>query len=399
MRSKFNVASWTGAWLTRGWLTNAWLGGALALCAASAGAQTFGQQIGQPFGQQPTISHRIDLAGDSPVTLVGDEWGGSAATLRGGAYQLDVRMSLSLRNASQRRIHGITLTVIAQEAAPGGKGSISIPSLDVGPGETFPVRGDLRLLRPVGAGAGPMVEVTLDGILFDNLTFWGPNKLNSRRTMMVWELEARRDRQYFKNVLEKNGRDGLQKEMLASMSRETDRPQFGAQVLRGRPTVATTADEQEVKFAFLRFPGAPVDAMDGVVTVAGNEARSPKLVVHNRSSRVVQYLEIAWIVRDQQGREFLAASVPAEKRMPAQSSTQVLPDAVLRLDPGRPVQSMTGYVSQVEFSDGSLWIPTRESLEDLAQRRVIAPSPEEQRLVQIYRKRSLTAVIDELKKF
>jgi len=369
---------------------------ASALLSAAAHAQTFGQQIGQQFGQQPSLSHRIDLPGDSPVTLVSDEWGGSAATVRGGAYQLDVHLALSLRNSGQRRIRGITLTVIAQEAAPGGKGSISIPSLDIGPGETFPVRGDLRLLRPIGAGSGPMVELTLDGILFDNLTFWGPNKLNSRRTMMVWELEARRDRQYFKTVLEQSGRDGLQKEMLDSMSREADRPRFGAQVVR-RST--NTSPEQEVKFAFLHFPGSPVDGMDGVATIAGNEARSPKLVVHNRSSRVVQYIEIAWIVKDQQGREFLAASVPAEKRMPAQSSTQVLPDAVLRLDPRTPVQSMTGYVSQVEFADGSLWIPTREALEDLAQRRVIAPSPEEQRLVQIYRKRSLNAVIDELKKF
>src|SRR5258707_6338857 len=107
-------------------------------------AQGFGQQ---PFAQQ-SLDHRIDLPHDSPVTLVGDEWGGSAANVRGGAYVLDVRVSLSLRNAGQRRIRGIALAVLAQEATPGGKGSISIPSLDVGPGETFPVRGDLHLLRP-----------------------------------------------------------------------------------------------------------------------------------------------------------------------------------------------------------------------------------------------------------
>ncbi|MEQ1945871.1 MAG: hypothetical protein ABL995_01700 [Bryobacteraceae bacterium] len=370
---------------------------AASLFAASVNAQIFGPGGGQQIMQPPSISHRIDLPGDAPVALVSDEWGGSAVAVRGGAYQLDVRLALSLRNTGQRRIRGITLTVVSQEATPGGKGSISIPSLDVGPGETFPIRGDLRLLRPLGGSTGPMVEVTLDGILFDNLTFWGPNKLNSRRQMMVWELEARRDRQYFKSVYDQSGRDGLQKEMLESMSREADRPQFGAQVVRGRST--NTAPEQEVKFAFLHFPGAPVEAMDGTVTVAGNEARSPKLVVHNRSSRPVQYLEIAWIVKDQQGREFLAATVPAEKRMPSQSSTQILPDAVLRLDSKNPVQSMTGYVSQVEFTDGSLWIPARAEIQDLAARRVIAPSPEEQRLVQIYRKRSLNAVIDELKKF
>ena len=89
------------------------------------------------LGAQQNLAHKIDFPHDAPVTLAGDEWGGSAATVRGGAYAIDVRVALSLRNASQRRIRGITLAVLAQEATPGGKGSISVPSLDVAPGETF----------------------------------------------------------------------------------------------------------------------------------------------------------------------------------------------------------------------------------------------------------------------
>jgi hypothetical protein len=60
---------------------------------------------------------------------------------------------------------------------------------------------------------------------------------------------------------------------------------------------------------------------------------------------------------------------------------------------------MTGFVSSVEFIDGSMWIPNRAELDDPVLRRVVAPSPEEQRLVQIYRKRGIAAVIEELKKF
>ena len=101
---------------------------------------------------QQNLAHKIDFPHDAPVTLAGDEWGGSAATVRGGAYAIDVAWRLSLRNAGQRRIRGITLAVLAQETTPGGKGSISVPSLDVAPGETFSVRGDLHLLRPIGAG-------------------------------------------------------------------------------------------------------------------------------------------------------------------------------------------------------------------------------------------------------
>ena len=36
---------------------------------------------------------------------------------------------------------------------------------------------------------------------------------------------------------------------------------------------------REVKFAFVKFPGAPLEPLDGLARVAGNEARWPKLVV------------------------------------------------------------------------------------------------------------------------
>ncbi len=357
--------------------------------------QAFAQQ--QALGPSQALAHRIDIPHDSPVTLAGDEWGGSGATIRGGAYAIDVKLALSLRNSSQRRVRGVTLTVMAQEATPGGKGSISVPSLDVAPGETFTVRGDLHLLRPIGAEANPMVEVSLDGILFDDLTFYGPNKLLSRRTMMVWELEARRDRQYYRALLGQSGREGLQKAMLASLTRDADRPQFGVQMVRGRATNAE--GEKDVQFAFLRLPDSPVEPMDGVARVAGNEARAPKLVVRNRSPRVVRHLEMGWIVRDQQGREFLAATLPYDMRLPPRSSAQILQDASLRFDPRTSLEGMTGYVAAVEFMDGSMWIPSRAELDDPTLRRVVSPSPEEQRLVQIYRKRGLSAVMDELKKF
>lgn len=364
---------------------------ALALATLPASAQ-----FGPPSGQ-PALAHRIDLPGDAPVALVGDEWGGSGATIRGSAYQLDVRVSLSLRNTSQRRIRGITMSVTAQEAAPGGKASISIPSLDIAPGETFPVRGDLHLLRPIGAGSGPMVEVSLDGLLFDDLTFYGPDRLHSRRSMLVWELEARRDRQYLRAVLEQGGHDALQKEMLSNLAREADRPQYGVQAMRGH--TADPSGEQDLKFAFLNFPDAPVEPMDGLAHIAGNEARAPKLVVHNRSARAVKYVEIGWIVKDSQGHEFLAATLPSEMRMPSRSSSQILDDTSLRFDPRTSIQSMTGYISHVEFTDGSVWIPSHAELDDPILRRAVAPSAEEQRLVQIYRKRGVAAVMDELKKF
>jgi hypothetical protein len=343
------------------------------------------------------LSRKIDLPTDSPVTLVSANWGESSATARGGAFMVDVHAGLSFRNSSAKRIRGVTLAVLAQEVTPGGKGSVSVPSLDVAPGDAFPVRIDLPLLRPLGGGTGPLVEVQLDGVLFDDLSFYGPDKLHSRRTMTVWELEARRDRRYFKGLLEASGKEGLQKQMLTSLALQADRPQPGVQIVRGRAT--NTNPEREVQFAFLHLPDAPIEPSDGLARISGNEARAPRMDVRNRSDRAIRHLEIGWIVQDQQGRDFLAASLPADLNLAPGGSGQVLQDAALRF-PGRTsIESMKGFVSSVEFADGSYWIPTRAALDDPQLRRVISPSPEEQRLAQIYQKKGLEALVEELKKF
>ncbi len=60
---------------------------------------------------------------------------------------------------------------------------------------------------------------------------------------------------------------------------------------------------------------------------------------------------------------------------------------------------MTAFVSQVEFGDGSLWVPARLALNDALMRKALTPSGEEQRLTSIYRKRGLQALLEELKRF
>src|SRR5579864_9331061 len=108
---------------------------------------------------------KIDLPKDSPVAVIASDYGDSNESARGGAMLLDLHAALSLRNSSQRRIRGITLLVTAQDVTPGGKGSVMVTSLDVGPDETFPVRIDLRLLRPLPASLAVPVQISLDGVL------------------------------------------------------------------------------------------------------------------------------------------------------------------------------------------------------------------------------------------
>lgn len=371
----------------------------LVLCAA-LGAQT-----------EPRSSVKVNLPSDSPVTLLSADWGESRTSERGSATILNLNTSLSLRNSGNRRIRAFSWMVVSQEVTPGGRASVTKASMDIGPGEAFPLRVDLRLLRPMrasgmatggSAATGPMVEITLDGILFDDLSFFGPNRLDSRRSMTAFELEAQRDRRHFQQILEARGLEGLQRECLASIARQGDLPRLNVTMARhGRATAIDP--EREVQFSFLRFPGAPVEPMAGMARVAGNEARSPRVEVQNRSRREVKYLEIGWILNDGRGREYLVGAVPAKANLAPGARTEVLQDTAMRFaEPSGapvPVGGMTGYVSQVEFADGSVWVPSRAELDDPKLRKAMIPSAEEQRLTNIYRRKGAQALVDELKKF
>ena len=354
-------------------------------------------------------SVKINLPPDSPLTLISANLGESHVSQRGSAVVLDLDVTLTLHNASPNRVRGVSLMVTAQEVTPGGKASVSVPSLDVPPNQNFPVRIDLRLLRPAQIAGGPLVQVNLDGVLFQDYSFYGPNRLDSRRTMTAWEMQAQRDRKYFKSILAAHGMEGLKQAMLESLNRQAERPRLDVQVSRGRAVTSAAVGEHNARFAFLRFPDEPVEPVDGWAEIAGNEARNPRIDVRNLSSRQVRSVEIDWIVTDRQGKQYMAGSVPAsgpEFNLKAGSTSRVLQDTALRFarlsnDGGAPVSiaGMTGFVGQVEFADGKVWIPNRESLANAQLLGILEPSPEEQRLTDLYRKKGPKALADELNKF
>jgi hypothetical protein len=362
-----------------------------------------GRAQDQPLSQS---SIAINLPTDAPVTLVSSESGESRASARGGAMLLDLHMSLKLRNNNAHRIHGVTMIVSAQEVTPGGKASWA-SWLDVGVGEVFPLQVDIRLLRPLQPQNGPLVQVGLDGILFNDASFYGPNHLDSRRTMMVWEAEAQRDRQQFRSILSRFGQEGLQRFTLDSINRQTARPRLDVQVSRGGRATSAAAGgaERQAQFAFLQFPDSPVQPLDGSVRISGNQAKAPHIEVRNRSSKAIRYFEIGWLVKDNQGKEVWAASVPASggdlNLKPGQTG-RAQQDTALRFFKGQgepvAIQGTTGFVSQVEYTDGTIWVPDRTSLENAQLLTVLAPSLEEQRLTDLYHKKGLRALIEDLKK-
>jgi hypothetical protein len=328
------------------------------------------------FGQ-----FRVEFPADAPLTVVSTDWGESRISPRGGALVLDIRTSLVLRNSGAQRVRGVSLLVTAAELTAGGKASVTVPSLDVKPGETFPVRIDLRLLRP-NAGVQSPVAVTLDGVLFDTLAFYGENRLNSRRTMLAWELEARRDRRHFLDALAKGGAEGLQKEMVASVAKIDSTPRLDVQVVRGAQSAA--AASLMVPLAALDTPGAPVEILAGQASQSGNELRSPSFEIRNRSASPIRFVELGWNAKETAGGSFPAdlSLAPGQRSQWSSGVTLKLPVALTGL---------SAFVSKVEFVDGTMWVPASR-----AQRRV---SPEEQRLSEIYRRKGLAALESELEKF
>lgn len=375
---------------------------ALGACAACAMLLT-----AQETTLDPANSVKVDLPPDSPLDLISKDLGDSRATSRGGAIVLDLHMGLTLRNSGSRHIRGVTLLVTAQEFAPGGKGSVARPSIDVAPGQTFTLPVDIRLVRPVQQTAGPLVHVQLDGVLFDDLTFFGPNKLNSQRALTFWEVEAQRDRTYFKQALQARGESALGEEMRKSLARQADRMQLDVLLTRNGRAVgaAVPATDHVAQFAFLNLPNAPVQPVEGWAAISGNEARSPQIEVVNNSGKAVRYVEIGWLVKDKQGQEYLAGSVPASEStllLPSGHRTRLLQDTALKFSrTGRPIEieGMTGYVSEVEFADGHVWVPSRRDLDSSPLLRVTAPSPEEQRLADVYSKKGLAALVADLNRY
>ena len=89
-------------------------------------------------------------------------------------------------------------------------------------------------------------------------------------------------------------------------------------------------------FAFLQFPDAPVEPLEGWAQIAGNEARAPRIEVRNRSQKPVRYVEIGWVVEDSAGKQYLAASVPAsDPDLYLPPGRKVGPTVVVSLDPLR----------------------------------------------------------------
>lgn len=347
----------------------------------------------------------VEFPHDSPVLMVSSGLGPTTARVRGTSMELDLHASVMLRNTGTKTISGLTLSVEAQDLTPSGKGSVTVPSLDAQPGQIFPVRIDMELLRPFNAATngGAVVQVSLDCVLFNDLSSYGPDKLDSRRALMVYELEARRDRRYLANLLAAGKLAELREELNFGLQ-DLSLQQLGLELLHEpRPQFQR---EQDVSVGAVSFPSSPVLTMGGAAHVWGNEVRAPQVEVKNRSQKSIRSIEMGWIVRDERGRDFVAGAVPAAMQLAPVETARMTEPGTLRFShpAGQPmvIGGLLAFVNDVEFADGKLWIPSRldikEATKDLILRRALATSPEQQKLAEIYRRKGMSGLTEELKK-
>ena len=347
----------------------------------------------------------VNFPRDSPVDVVSFNLGDSTASVSGISLALALHTSLTLRNTSNKRVRGLTLLVQAEDLTSAGRGSVTVPSLNVMPGEIFPVRINLELLRPFNTtrNGGALVEVTLDCVLFDDLSAYGPDKLRSRRNLIVYEREAERDRKYFRNLIETGQTAKLQEEMNFGLP-DVRPPELGFELLNG--IHRDTSPSRPVSVSIVPFPDAPVQMLNGAARIYRNEVHAPELDVRNQTKKMLQNVEVGWILRDENGRNYVAGSLPANVAIGPVQQVKVLQGAVLRFShaSGRPmlVDAVMAYISNVQFSDGDLWIPSRGDIAntqlDASVKRALASSPETQRLSEIYRRRGISGLTAELLK-
>ena len=350
-----------------------------------------------------------DLPKDSPVAFTGMSTGTSRTTPRGAALVLDLNLGLTLRNISANRICGVTLRVVSQEVAMGGVGSVFQAGLNVGPGEAFPVRIATKLMRPMQMAAGPLLEVNLDGVLFQDLSFYGPDKLHSRRIMTASEMEAQRDRAVLKLQLARGGSPALKDSVLKILARREALPELQGRIVRGHAitnnALAVIAPERQEQFAFVQFPDGPIQLLRGSTVISGGEARTPSVEVSNATAKPIKYVELGWILTDSNGRAYMAGSLPSSDpafSLPPRGTATVSQVNTMEFSTGgKPlaIRKVTGFVSQVEFADGKVWVPTRQNLDNPLLSGVVEPSAEEERLANLYVTKGLPALVEELNKY
>lgn len=340
------------------------------------------------------------------VELVEQDYSRTQISVRGPAAVVELRCKLTLANRSSKTLRGIALAVISAPGQSAGRASVITPSLAVAPGERFPVDVSLRLVRPLPSADEPLATIAVDGVLYADLSYRGPDEMSSRRRLTLLELEATEDRKRLSSLLAARGAEALRGEVLAVLERQSERPSLEVRLAGGGRAVspAVRASMQPVELAVLDVPETPLDLLSGSALAGDSQAVSPTISVRNRSGRAIRDFEVGWLVHDRAGKRYAAGAVPSGGAVLGDGSSGAVTGRRLfefRSRGAEPFEigGMSAYVRRVEFTDGTVWTPSRVALEQTSLLDVEPISNEQSRLAAVYRSRGLQGLINELARF
>ena len=346
----------------------------------------------------------VEFPRDSPIIVTSARFGpNQSGRVRGMSMTSDLHGELLLRNSSAKVLAGLTLRIDSPNLGPALKASITLPSLRTAAGEMLPVRIDAAIVQPLSSEnmAGASVRISLDCAEFGDGSAVGPDTLDTEQQLHFYGAEADRDRKYLAGLLSAGQLPRL-REALNFGLLDTGRALAGMEVLP--PETTDIAKTQPSLIMCRNYDSAPVSVLNGAFHHLRNQLRGSRVTVRNRSAKPIKSIEVGYLVGTAREGLFFAGSVPSTATLVPDQQLDLAGMPSLRVfeTSGEPSSSaiLVAFVARATFSDGSLWIPSRDDLQsftvDPALRRALSFSPEQQRLAELYHRDSISAVISDL---
>ena len=351
------------------------------------------------LGAADSSALRVDLPRDSPLLLQSVDVHGSHDNLLAADASAQF-VEMHLRNTSQREIVGVALDVAGR--AGGARATVTLPALRAAPGGDVTVRFQLADGRTGTRNTPPepKLQIALDAVLFADLTSYGPDRLQSKRELLLAALEGRRERAQLSSLLAK-GRLPEVRQYLNFGLPPTPSP-FQFSLLQ---TTLAAPTSGRVPLTTLAIGNAPLKLLAVDAQLSSGQLAYPSLVVFNQSRSAIRSVWVNVAVRDEHGEERLLASIPISQPILPLQTVRIGSAfaASLSRESGPPVviRAAICYLRGIEWADGTVWIPSSEDMlnatTDAQLQIAMQDSSERQRLASLFRRAGIAGVQRDLK--
>lgn len=343
---------------------------------------------------------KINLPAGSPLLLQSVSLSSTPQHERGIPAAERFEALLQLRNTGNKTIVGISFSISYESFSSVPAASQIVTGLRVAPEGEFPLHVALETAHGarVTINSPANVHITLDCVLFSDLSTYGPDRLGQHRNLLVYELQARREREYVSQLLKEGRLPDVREELNFGLP-----PEPPAWILTiNRPPQYVRAHSLSIQPL---VEDSPVHVVGGTVQAVGGRFWSPVFEVRSDPGPSPIAIDIALILADERGREAVAAILPFSIK-PATGETTALQSDIsaqaTALD-SVPVliRKCYAFISAIHFSDASVWVPSRSDLErasDGSLLTALSACPERERLASLFRRGGMQAVASDLKR-